>query len=464
LHPIIVGFCANDAPAAQELPLWQAATGFVFRLTHSTWYGWANIVSLIAFATCLWPYFQLARQYAGDQVAWWSLVFFLAEPIIVMYAGLGSTDGFSLVLTIWFIYFADRMIRSADARWWLPTALLASLAAVSKAPFFMSGALCAVAILFINRLRAVKPWILLATAGAAAAAVFIVWTRHTNSLLAQLVFPFKELRISKNPDMIFWWFGDFHYRLSPGEWMKGVWRFLHGTVGSLPLAAILALALIRRGNSFAKLWLLATLITTLVFTHVVLFHWHYYLMCCPAVALLCGSTLARWEDFLAAEAPRRWMRLSLIGLVLAMSTITGFAMMKPGTFFDRYPQHISEIIRRYTKPEDRLVIYGGTWGGEELFRTGRRGFYVVDLVTQYRLTTQKGLLDMLNTPENFRRLKELGYNKLVMISESPTIFASHAVNVTGAKTRDSYPRSISPTVDAWPVVYQSDDVIIKTIP
>jgi len=49
---MIVGFDANEAPVAQELPLWQAAVGLVLRQTGSIWYGWAN---LVIFAVLLAP-------------------------------------------------------------------------------------------------------------------------------------------------------------------------------------------------------------------------------------------------------------------------------------------------------------------------------------------------------------------------------------------------------------------------
>lgn len=75
-----MGFDANDAPTVQEPPLWQAAAGLLFKATGSTWYGWANLVSLLCFAAGLWPFFQLARQYVGARAAWWSLAFLLAEP------------------------------------------------------------------------------------------------------------------------------------------------------------------------------------------------------------------------------------------------------------------------------------------------------------------------------------------------------------------------------------------------
>jgi hypothetical protein len=464
LRPIIVGFSANEAPVAEEFPFWQAAAGLLFKLTHSMWYGWANVVSLAVFATGLWPFFQIAKQYVGDQAAWWSLVFFLAQPIIVFAAGLGSTDGFCLVVTIWFLYFADRMIRSGELRWWFPTALFAGISAVSKVPFFMTAGLCSVAILVVNQIRAVRSWFLLATCGAVATVAFLIWTHHTSSLEAQLEFPYQELRLSHNPKIVFWFFGDLHYRFSLGPWIKGSWRFLHATLGSLPLIILLAAALLRPGNRLSKLWLLAAFITTLVFTQLVLVHWHYYLMYCPAVALLCGSTLARWESFWAREIPQAWLRLTFAGTALALSATDGLITMKVSIYYDYYPKEMSEIIRDHTRAQDRLVIFGGDWGGEELSRSGRRGFYVFSLESQNRSTTQKGLIDLLNSPQDLHRLKELGYNKLVLMSESPTKFAAVAVNPGSKRKRDIYPRTLSPTVDSWPVVFQSEDILIKEIP
>jgi hypothetical protein len=80
------------------------------------------------------------------------------------------------------------------------------------------------------------------------------------------------------------------------------------------------------------------------------------------------------------------------------------------------------------------------------------------------LPTVKGLCNLLNNEADLRRLKSLGYNKLVLLSESPVRVAISAVNPGSRKTREYYPASISRTVDAWPVVYRSEDILIKEIP
>jgi len=467
LRPVIVGFNATGTPTALEFPFWQATAGLAFKLTGSTWYGWANIVSLLFFATALWPFFQLARQYAGERAAWWSLAFFLAEPLIVMNAGSAGTDGFSLLVTIWFLFFADRMVRSGKTGWWIPTALFAGLSAVSKLPFFMAAGLCSICFLLVNRIRAWRPWVLLAAAGIFATGGFFAWTHHTDSLAAQAEYPFEELRLAYSPFIRLWYFGDLHSRLMPGPWLKGGWRFLHGTMGSLPVTILLLASLFHRGNWLAKLWLASTFITTLVFTHLVLEHWQYYLMCCPAVALLCGATVARWEPVWAQEMPWPWIRISLASLLLISLAVEGIMTMKIAIDYDPFTKETSAVIRDHTKPEDKLIVYDAgfrTWGGETLFRSGRTGLSVLRLETAPNDPRVKGLLELLTNDEDLKRLKSLGYTKLVLISESPVDFAAQAINPGKKRTRYYYPATISPKVDTWPVVYRSEDILIKEIP
>lgn len=69
-----------------------------------------------------------------------------------------------------------------------------------------------------------------------------------------------------------------------------------------------------------------------------------------------------------------------------------------------------------------------------------------------------------NIVSDLGRLKALDYNKLVLVSESPVEFAAKAVDPGYNQTRYLYPDTISPKVDAWPVVYRSEDILIRDIP
>jgi Dolichyl-phosphate-mannose-protein mannosyltransferase len=462
-QPTIVGFNATGTPTAQELPVWQAAAGFVFKAFRSEWPGWANLVSLCFFASSLWPFFQLARHHIGERAAWWSLAFFLAQPLIVVWSGMASTDSFSLVVSIWFLFFADRMIRTGKFSWWFPTALFAAWTAVSKLPFFVNAGLCSAFLLIGHSPRDLRRWVLLTGAGLVATASFLAWNHHTNSLSALAIYPYEELRLSINPNQFHWYFGDLQTRLDPGIWIKGGWRFLHATLGTLPLTALLALALLHSGNRMPKLWLLAMVPTVFLFTPVILGHWHYFLMGCPAVAMLCGATLSRWEGFLTQELRSPRLRFAVVTLALICSAVDGVIVMKVSSQYDSFKKNLAVIIREKTNPEDRLIVFDhDDWGGEILTASQRKGLCVCNLET--RPGVSKGLFELLHNQADMDFLKSLGYNKLVLLSESPVRYAVEAVNPNSTRTRRLYPKSISPTVDAWPVIYSSEDLLIKSIP
>jgi hypothetical protein len=464
LRPVVVGFNAAGTPTAHELPLWQAAVGLAFKLTRSTWYGWANLVSLALFATALWPFWRLARQYVGERAAAWSTAFLLAQPLIIVMAGKAATDGFSLVVSLWFLFFADQLLRTGRFRWWWPAVLFGAISSVSKLPFFMTAGLCSAFLLLWEHPRAWRRWVALAGVGALGGLALLLWTHHCDALAAQAEFPYYEMRLSHNPHALWWFFGDLHYRLNPAHWIKGAWRVLHGTLGSLPFLALAVAAFLAKTSRLARLWLLAALLTTLVFTHLVLEHWHYYLMCCPPMALLCGVTLAKWEPFWISQMPRPSWRLALAGVALLASAVDGLLIMKVAIEFDYFPKEAASVLRQYTRPEDRLVICGESgWGGEELFRAGRRGLSVYSY-DPTPLASMKGLADLLGDEKSLRRLQALGYNRLVLLSESPVLWAAQASNPSSHRQRFLYPASVSPLVDSWPVLYRSQDILIKEIP
>jgi hypothetical protein len=80
------------------------------------------------------------------------------------------------------------------------------------------------------------------------------------------------------------------------------------------------------------------------------------------------------------------------------------------------------------------------------------------------LAPMKGLADLLGDEKTLRRLEALGYNKLVLLSESPVLWAAQASNPGSHRQRFLYPPSVSPLVDSWPVVFRSQDILIKEIP
>lgn len=115
---IIVGFNATDTPTILELPVWQMAAGLAFKCLGS-WWGWANMVSLLLFLNCLFPLFNIVRQFYGSRAAWWALIFFLSQGLVFLYAGEAGTDGFCLSVSIWFWFVCCRLLEN-PVKWFLP--------------------------------------------------------------------------------------------------------------------------------------------------------------------------------------------------------------------------------------------------------------------------------------------------------------------------------------------------------
>jgi len=447
---VIVGFNATGTPSLQELPVWQMAAGLAFKLL-GPWWGWANVVSLLLFLPCLFPLFKMARLYLDERGAWWVLILFLMEPLVFINAGQAGTDGFCLAVTIWFIYCGMRLVRDPGFKWLALTCALGSLAAISKLPFFMAAGFTLFFLTLWQYGFGLKRLVYLASSGGVAGVIFLLWTRHTDALQAGALFPFVDLRFGQGTTMMFWYFGDWHYRLSAGNWIKGGWRILTALLGSFTLIGLVVLALVhKKGNPLARCFLAAAVLTTLVFTHLVLHHWHYYLMFAPATALLCAEGLGILTARISPQGTKPSAAFFIFGL-LGLALLQGLMAMRQLTY-DPYPARIAGLIRQHTVPADKLVIVGGGWGGEELFRAQREGLSAWNA-------------HIFDQPEDLAKLKSLGYNKLVLVASSPFQMAVQIVNPGQAGTpREGYLEKLIPQVEHWPTLLQTDDILIKEIP
>jgi hypothetical protein len=132
--------------------------------------------------------------------------------------------------------------------------------------------------------------------------------------------------------------------------------------------------------------------------------------------------------------------------------VQGLIGMEVVLNYDPYPKAIAEIVRQQTSPKDKLLIQGGGWGGNILILSERRGLSITD--------TQ-----LLESAANRARLRQLGYTKLVMISESPLLGALQQTNPGSAsRQRESYRASLTPVAAPWPVVFESADILVKDFP
>jgi len=451
-HTVIVGFNATETPTIQEFPAWQALAGLALKV-FGPWRGWANVVSLAVFFAGLFPFFRIADAVMGRRGAYWSLVFFVSQPLIFEYAGMAGTDGFSMAAALWFLYFSMELVREGELKWLVPACLAGSLTAVSKLPFFMAGGVSIFLLILKQHGFSVRRIVLLACVGGVAAVLFFAWTKYTDAAQAGAVFPYVDLRVSKNPQMVWWYFGDWKYRLAAGNWIKGGWRIFNSLFGSFVLAGLAIYALTRKSASpLARCLFLGGVITTLTFSHLVLQHTHYYMMFAPAMAMLCAEVLVSLEANPAFAGRAGCWRIPFMGLLLSLSLVQGLIGMKAVLHYDTYPARMAEIIRANTKDTDKLLIQGGGWGGDLLTRSDRKGLSIWNT-------------HIFENPANYASLKAMGFNKLVMVSESPLLDALQRVNPgENDRTRESYKTSATDIIKDWPTLYQNEDILVKEIP
>ncbi len=453
-HTIIPGFNATDTPTIQEVPIWQMTAGLAFKIL-GPWWGWANIVSLIFSLSCLYPLFRVVKDFYGERIAWWSLIFLLSQGLIFIYAGEAGTDGFCFSLAIWF-WFACTQLIKAPVKWFLPAAAFGILLALSKLPFFMAVGLAGFFLILKERGFKIRELVPLAGVGALAGIVFLVWTHYTDSLQTGAVFPYLDLRLSAPPTngmtMMFWYFGDLHYRLNPGNWIKAAWRFSGAAFGSFALIPLFCFGLLGRWvNPAAKFLFVGAFLTTLVFTHLILHHYHYLMLFSPAVAILCAVAWEKIEQQVGALGVHPRLTTVTAAAIVFLALFQGLTSMKAFTF-DGFPNQITASIRDHTTTSDRLIVVNGGWGGDELIRTGRTGL---------SMWNAKAFEDA----EKYAQLKKLGYNKIVIISESPYQNAVQIINPgqTGIP-RIMAKEFVTPLVETWPTVYATADLVIKEIP
>ena len=446
LHPVIPGFNAAGTPTPLEIPFWQAAAALAIRATGG-WWGGANIASLLFFSSCLIPLFLLARQWLGSTGAWWTTLFFLAQPVVFLQAGVASTDGASLASLVWFLFAVDGVIRK-QTRAFFALALVTGLwCAVSKLPFFIEAGLASGLMLIWHAPKSLRAWIMVAAVGIAGAAALFFWARHVDAMLDLAEFRYRGLTLSEIP---WFYFGDLKYRLTPINYVRAGWIFLNALFGSFVLLSFFVWGVWISRKSWGWALALGFVVVALIFFKLVFTHKHYYLMLTPTVALLCAAAAT---DIIRRLSHRNAMHVLAVifAPLLFLSTIQGLMGLEVFGIFDPYAKQIANIIRQNTGTQSHLLIAGGGWGGDMLIRAGREGLSIDSTA-------------FLRDPANRKRLAELGYDTFVSISESPLLDAVQRTNPGSfSRKRITWQEATSPVDDNWPVIYSDENVVIKKI-
>ena len=442
LRPVIMGFNATGTGTPQEFPFWQALAGLALRLMGG-WWGAATIVSLLLFSLSL-PFFWKAAKVDSDaKTAWIALLFLLSQPLVFHLAGGAQTDGLSLGLLFFFFYSSESLRTKPSYRIFFVCLLASCLLALTKLPYLMVGGGAAILRLLLLRRATVSQWVFLSASGAIALTIFWLWNHWCDHEIGRAVFRYRPLTFREIPD---WFLGSWEYRLNPLNYLKASWRALACLWGSFILVGLTVYGLWKNPRSLGACLLYGALLTTMVFTKLVLIHRHYYLMYAPGVALLNAAAL-----FALFPYPKKLIPLILAPLLL-LSLAQGLIDIEVVATGDPHMKKMGTIIAQNTSEKEKLLILGGGWGGDAFLHSGRNGLSVDDTAL----------------PENHdscRSLKALGYTKFIWIAESPLLHALQITNPGGSgRTRERFPVKPTPQTFSWHTIFGSDEIVIKELP
>jgi len=291
LRPVVLGFNANGAPTPLEFPIWQAVTA-IFMKGFGIWYGWGNITALLFFFSSLWALFELCRLENSVRMGWWAVLFSLAQPLSLASGGQASCDSTAWAFAAWFIYGAYRMMNEGKWRWWFLAVLMGSLSAMTKAPYFMTAGLTTFFWLCLRHRTSIRAWAFLASSGAISMLLFTVWNYHCHKVYKEALFPFWDLNIL-DKSIRSWYFGGLAYRLDIHSWMRLSWHLYNRVFFGAGIIFVVS-AWFRRSLD-AWVWVLAAVITTMVFPVLIIEHHHYLFIYAPAVAWLCAVVAVELE-------------------------------------------------------------------------------------------------------------------------------------------------------------------------
>lgn len=454
LRPMLLGFTANGSPTPLEFPLWQAMTAVLMKC-FGIWYGWGNVVSLIFFFSSLVALFDLCRRLGSVRMAWWAVVFMLLEPLSVWVGGQAGGDSTAWAFAMWFIYFSYRMMNGA-AGWWLAAVLTGCLSATMKAPFFMAAGLTTFFWLLLRHRYSIRAWLLLSSAGAVSILACLIWNFHCRQVYAEAEFPTIGLDpYSAKSGVDHWYFGTLAYRLNLHNWLRGGWHLGCMVFGSLSFVLLLLLSICVKKSAEAWLFLLAAVCATMVFTPLLWEHDHYFFVYAPPVAWLCAVSVAEfefavWNRFRASTVARFAILLITFGASLAST----YMALHFNILFDNYQETAARQIEQHTEPTDKIIVWGMIWG-DPFLRANREGL-TGGLSLDYS--------DWINNPDNLKRIKQLGYTKIVLMNPSPFVVAlTSVVGHHGEETVDLH-QHVPPVAKNWPVVFDSQQILILQIP
>ena len=310
-----------------ECPLPQAAAALVQRGLGTESLVAARAVFFASFLVATAALWAALRASAGDDLARWATLAFLATPLAQHYSRALVVDLFALGAGLLaFALAASGLERGSAARLAL-AALVAVPAALVKAPVLLPLVPPLLALALSTRDR--KLLLRAVLFGLLPLAAFALWRLHAEAVNAAAPDWSFIPDYHRMTNMGRWYFGSLAQRFDPAA-LKTLAGRIPGAVAGPAGAALLVLAAgliplravfpLRPDRRVVFSWLAGAGLYVLVFWNLNVVHDYYQLAILPALALLLAGPFHLLASRLAARGPLSWMApLALLGLVSAVN-------------------------------------------------------------------------------------------------------------------------------------------------
>lgn len=341
-----------------------------------------RLVSLACFYLCLPAVYLLMRRFGfGAAAGMWAAALTLSTPVYIFYSRAVMIESLALLFCLWFLLSFNTVRHRAKWSMVGVTAVVGSLAAITKITTFLVFGVTALGLGLISLWHTFRQQgissartqlIRFAVAGTPPLVAGVWWVSFTNEV--KLSSPGGFFLNSSNLDVFN--LTKFPQRFRPETWEEIFHNFSIGVLPLVGLAVLVGLIVwgIRSVNTRKSGWMLGAMLAT-VFCFPVLYRIHDYYF--YAVAVMVAAALAGLTDRLNGKPRWQWVTpVLLVGVILSQFHSFRQNYWPSMEVKSNGGSIMLDFIRDVTDPEEVLIVVGSDWSSNVPYFTQRRSVMI----------------------------------------------------------------------------------------
>ncbi len=373
-----------------EFPIYQALIAKLWNMFDMK-DEWGKVLTGIFWIISSLYLYSLCLIFTDRRTSLLTCFLFLFSPISVLYSHDVGIEGLTLCLSILFLYYGVKWIKSKNLFYYLLALVFACICFPIKLPNIapMYLPLC----LYIytknnNQFRSIfSPLFILL--GLIPLIFALIWQNHSdnvNSLYDLSAFHTSEGRFN-------WYFGTIQQRFNPFVYLITLSKSLENIFGSYYGGVLVLFGLvITKRQYFFIFYLLSYLFGFFIFIQLHFTHIHYVIPFIPPIMYFTAHSLIFIWDSLLGHFLKIKLSIFKIKIYknLILTLFVSFFILNGARYLDIrgfiYKDEdliiMSDVIKKHTNKDDRIMMYwarglsGGTWDPQLMYLSDRRGAYV----------------------------------------------------------------------------------------